>query len=48
MPAVFPGTHWEESSPESQGLDPGRLWAAIEFLKTKSVLCKNGMRGNFG
>jgi CubicO group peptidase (beta-lactamase class C family) len=36
MPAVFPGTHWEESPPESRGLDPVRLQAAIEFLKTNA------------
>jgi CubicO group peptidase (beta-lactamase class C family) len=36
MPAVFPGTHWKEASPESRGLDPVRLQAAIEFLKTNA------------
>jgi hypothetical protein len=35
-PRVFPGAHWEEASPESRGLDPVALRAAIEFLTTKA------------
>lgn len=30
---VFPEADWEERTPESQGLDAGKLQAAVEYLK---------------
>lgn len=30
---VFPGRTWAEAAPESQGMDPDRLRAAVEFLE---------------
>ncbi|MBI4662556.1 MAG: serine hydrolase [Verrucomicrobia bacterium] len=33
---TFPGKHWEEATPESQGIDPARLTAAVQFLERNS------------
>jgi len=33
---TFPGKDWEEVTPESQGIDPTRLNAAISYLKNNS------------
>jgi CubicO group peptidase (beta-lactamase class C family) len=33
---VFPGKDWEEAPPQSQGLDPVKLAAAVEHLKANS------------
>lgn len=49
-PLVFPGAEWDVASPESQGIDPGKLEAAMEALKavcgadgtTKTVVIRNG------
>ena len=32
-PMAFPGHDWEEATPESQGVDPARLDAAITYLR---------------
>lgn len=47
---VFPGEHWEETSPEAQSLDSAKLSAAVEYLKQNSgrdgvqelVIIRNG------
>lgn len=31
-PSVFPGKQWEEATPESQGVDPGKLKEAVALL----------------
>ena len=31
-PSVFPGTEWANASPESQGVDPAKLKAAVDYL----------------
>ncbi len=33
---VFPGEAWQVASPASQGLDPGRLTTAVEYLREHS------------
>lgn len=49
-PPAFPGAEWDMASPESQGIDPRKLEAAMETLKeicgadgtTKTVVIRNG------
>ncbi len=31
-PVVFPGKDWAKAGPESQGVDPARLEAAVDYL----------------
>ncbi len=33
---VFPGADWEQSSPQSQGLEPGKLEAAVNYLQANA------------
>jgi len=33
---TFPGKHWQQARPESQGVDPGKLEAAVSYLKKNS------------
>jgi CubicO group peptidase (beta-lactamase class C family) len=33
---VFPGEQWQEATPESQGVDSGKLEAAVSYLKNHS------------
>jgi CubicO group peptidase (beta-lactamase class C family) len=33
---VFPGTGWETAAPESQGFDPAKLAAAVEYLQANT------------
>jgi CubicO group peptidase (beta-lactamase class C family) len=30
---VFPGTEWATATPESQGIEPARLWEAVEHIR---------------
>lgn len=47
---IFPGEHWQEASPESQGVDSTKLEAAVSYLKDHSgsdgvkelVIIRNG------
>ena len=47
---AFPGTDWEETAPEAQGVDPAKLESAVEFLKKNTphdgvkrlVIVRNG------
>lgn len=35
-PVVFPGKDWEETAPESQGVDSAKLGAAVRYLESNS------------
>ena len=48
---IFPGEHWKEATPESQGVDSTKLEAAVSYLKNNSgpdgvkelVIIRNGV-----
>ena len=50
-PGVFAGQDWQRSDPQSQGIDPARLKAAVEYLgticgsigTTETVIVRNGV-----
>ncbi|GAI13594.1 unnamed protein product, partial [marine sediment metagenome] len=33
---IFPGKHWDQATPESQGVDPAKLAAAVNYLKSNT------------